>query len=117
MIQNDERTELGTIKIHNDVIASIAYLATLEIEGVSRICENIRSIGLGLIGKKLQHGAIDVKSDNIDGLVITIPVILRYGCNIPDVASKIQERVRSSIEEATDLTSREIVVKIKGVEK
>lgn len=52
MIHEDEKTEFGTIKIHNNVIASIAYLAALEVDGVSRICDNLSASILNLFGKK-----------------------------------------------------------------
>jgi len=49
---DEEKTDLGLIKIHNNVIASISYLAALEIEGVSRICEDTKSRIATLLGKK-----------------------------------------------------------------
>lgn len=116
-MREDEKSELGLIKIHNNVIASIAYLATLEVEGVSRICDNMKSNTLNLIGKKTKCGAIDAHSEKSDSVSIIIPIIVKYGYNIPEVALKVQEKVKSAIEESTDLSPREIIVKIKGVEK
>lgn len=117
MIHEDEKTEFGTIKIHNNVIASIAYLAALEVDGVSRICDNLQSSVLNLLGKKTKSGGIDVKSEKNESISIIIPVIVKYGYNIPDVSLKIQEIVKTAVEEATELSLKEIVIKIKGVEK
>ena len=117
MMAAGENNDLGIIKIHNDVIASIAYLTTLDVDGVSRVCENIKSRLLNAIGKKTQGGAIDVRQDKNDQVVVVLPLIVKYGYNIPEVATKVQERVKGAIEEATDLTPREIIIKIKGVEK
>ena len=117
MIHDDDKTEFGTIKIHNNVIASVAYLAALEIEGVSRICNDLTSTVLNMIGKKTKSGGIDVKTDKPDGIAITIPLIVKYGYNIPDVAQKVQEKVKASVEEMTDLSLKDIVIKIKGVER
>ncbi|MFA5038748.1 MAG: Asp23/Gls24 family envelope stress response protein [Candidatus Omnitrophota bacterium] len=117
MIPDEEKSELGIIKIHDNVIASIAYLAALEIDGVSRICDDMKSKALRLVGKKTQCGAIGIQSEKNDEISIIVPVILRYGYRIPDVASRIQEKVKQAVEEATDLMIREVVIKIKGVEK
>lgn len=117
MNNEEEKTDFGVIKIHDNVIASVAYLATLEIDGVSRVCDSPRSALYQLLGKKTKSGAIDVRPEKGDGLAITIPVIVKYGFNIPDVALKIQEKVKTSIEETTNLSIKDIAVKIKGVEK
>lgn len=117
MMREDEKNELGLIKIHNNVIASIAYLAALEVDGVSRICDDIKSMALNLLGKKTQSGAIDVHQEKNDGVSIIIPLIVKYGYNIPGVATGVQEKVRAAVEESTDLAPRDIIIKIKGVDK
>jgi uncharacterized alkaline shock family protein YloU len=117
VLSRDDNSELGIIKIHNNVIASIAYLATLEIEGVSRICEDVKSSLAHLLGKKTQSGAIDARTEKNNEVTIIIPVIIKYGYKIPDVSVKIQENVKTAVEDATDLTIKDIIIKIKGVEK
>ncbi len=117
MLRDDEKTDFGTIKIHNNVIASIAYLAALEIDGISRICDDLTSTILNLVGKKTKCGGIDARNEKNEGISITIPIIVKYGYNIPEVALKVQEKIKTAVEEATDLTPKDIVVKIKGVEK
>ena len=117
MIREEDKAELGTIKIHNNVIASIAYLATLEVDGISRICEDVKSYVLHAIGKRTKSGAIDVRPEKNEGVSIIIPVIVKYEYNIPEVALKVQEKVKATVEESTDLTVKDIIIKIKGVEK
>lgn len=117
MNTEEEKTDFGVIKIHNNVIASIAYLAALEIDGVARVCDDVRSTLYQLLGKKTKSGAIDVRSEKGDGISIIIPIIVKYDFNIPDVALKVQERVKSCVEETTNLSLKDILVKVKGVEK
>ena len=117
MLPEDDKTELGIIKIHNDVIASIAYLATTEIDGVSRICEDMKSTLAHWLGKRTQNGAIDARTEKNGEISVIIPVIIKYGYKIPEVAGKIQDRVKTAVEEATDLTIKDIIIKIKGVER
>jgi uncharacterized alkaline shock family protein YloU len=113
----DGKTELGQIKIHNNVMASVAFIAANEVEGVARVCEDARSRILQWIGKRTMTGAIDVRQEKGEVVNIIIPLIVKYGYNIPEVASKVQERVRATVEETTDVALREVVIKIKGVER
>jgi len=113
----EDKSDLGQIKIHNNVMASIAFIAANEVEGVARVCDDARSHVLRWLGKKTQTGAIDVRQEESDTINICIPLIVKYGYNIPDIAGKVQERVRAAVEEATDLALKEVIIKIKGVEK
>lgn len=116
-MQKDEaRTELGTIRIHKNVIASIANLAACEIEGVGRIGGNFKSGVLELIGKK-GLSAINVEIGKNEEVKIDVPVIIKYGFNIPSVASKIQENVRNSLEQMSNLSIKEINVSVQGIER
>ena len=56
MIPQDDKNELGLVKIHNDVIASTAYLATQEVDGISRICDNMASQFWAALKKKDPDG-------------------------------------------------------------
>ncbi|MGE5280606.1 MAG: Asp23/Gls24 family envelope stress response protein [Deltaproteobacteria bacterium] len=114
---SQDKNDLGQIKIHNNVIASIAFLAATEVEGVARVCDDLRSLALRTIGKKTLTGAIDVRPEANDNVNIIIPLIVKYGYNIPDIAGKVQERVRAAVEDSTDVTIQEVSIKIKGVEK
>jgi uncharacterized alkaline shock family protein YloU len=114
--REESRTDLGTIKIHKNVIASIASLAATEIEGVKRVGGNLRSGLLELIGKK-GGLAIKVEIDRNEEVEIEIPVIIAYGFNIPEVASRVQENVRQALEKMTHLLIRDINIVVKGIEK
>jgi len=113
----ENKNDLGQIRIHNNVIASISFIAVNEIEGVARVCDNLRSHVLRWTGKKTQTGAIDVQQESSDSINIIIPLIVKYGYNIPNIASKVQEHVRAAVEESTDVTILEVAIKVKGVEK
>ncbi len=110
-------TDLGKIRIHKKVIASIASIATCEINGVERIGGDLKSGLYDLIGKKGNSAGITVEFDKNDDVIINVPVIIKYGHNLPDVAAKIQENIRISIEKMTDLTIKDIDVDIQSVEK
>ena len=116
MQQDETRTDLGTIRIHKNVIASIASLATTEIEGVKRIGGDFKSGLMELIGKKT-ISAIKVEINKNEEVKVSIPLIIRYGFNIPDIANKVQENVRMNLERMTNLSIKDIDVNVQGIER
>jgi len=116
MHKEESRTDLGTIRIHKNVIASIASLATGEIEGVKRVGRDFKSGILELIGKKALS-AIKVEIDKNEDIRVEVPLIIKYGFNIPEIASKVQESVRSALEKMTNLSIKDININVQGIER
>ena len=114
--QEESRTDLGTVRIHKNVIASIASLAVLEIEGVRRVGGDLKSGLLELVGKK-SHAAIKVEFNKNEEVRIDIPVVIQYGCNIPEVANRAQESVRNALEKMTNLAIKDININVQSIER
>ncbi|MCX5709073.1 MAG: Asp23/Gls24 family envelope stress response protein [Candidatus Omnitrophica bacterium] len=114
--RNDSLTELGTIKIHRDSIASIAAIASTEIEGVKCIGKNFRSGLWELVGKK-DYSAIRVEFDKNGEVCLEIPLVVKYNFSIPDVATKVQENVRNSLEKMTNIIIKDIGINVQAIEK
>jgi len=110
------RTDLGTIRIHNNVIASIASVAAAEIEGVKRIGGGFKSGIMELVGQKALS-AVKVEVDSNSEVKLDIPVVIKYGFNIPDVANRVQENVRQALEKMTTLSVKDINISVKGIER
>lgn len=116
MHKEESHTDLGAIRIHKNVITSIASLATAEIEGVKRVEKNLKSGILELIGKK-SLCSIKVEIDKNEDIRIEIPIIIKYGSNIPDIANKVQENVRNALDKMTNLSIKDININVQGIEK
>jgi len=116
MRKDDSRTDLGSIRIHKNVVASIASLAALEIEGVKRIGGDFKSGLLELIGKKGTF-AIKVDIDKNEEVRVDLPLIIKYDFNIPDVSGKVQENVRNALEKMTTLLIKDININVQGIER
>jgi len=116
MEREESHTDLGTIKIHKNVIASIAAIASGEIEGVKSIGKDFRSGILELWGKKVLCN-IKVVIDKNGEVWVEIPLIIKYGYNIPDVADKVQENVRNALEKMTNLNIKDININVQGIER
>ncbi|MDD5565973.1 MAG: Asp23/Gls24 family envelope stress response protein [Candidatus Omnitrophica bacterium] len=117
MAKDDSATGLGAVNIHKNVIASIAYLAAEEIDGVKGIGRNMKANFLELLGFRHRNSGIRVEIDKNSDVRIEIPLIVKYGFNIPDIASKVQENVSSAVDKMTNLSIIDINVSIVGIER
>ena len=106
--------QLGEIQIADEVVAIIAGLAATEVEGVDSMAGNITNELVGKLGmKNLSKGVkVDVTEEHVSA---DLSLNIKYGYNIPQVCEKVQERVKSAIENMTGLTVLDVNVKIAGV--
>ena len=114
-MQEESRTDLGTIRIHNNVIASIAAIAAEEIEGVKAI-GGLKNTIMQLMSKKAQN-YIKVEKDKNEEVKVEIPLVIKFGYNIPDVANKVQENVRNALEKMTNIVLKDVNINVQGIER
>lgn len=112
---NDNNEHEDSIKIADDVIRCIAALAATDIDGVSGMAGSSTDEIVAMLGRKTLDKGVKM-SVNDDVVKLTVSVIIKYGCNIPDVSAKIQDKVRSTIESMTGLTVSEINVNVAGID-
>jgi uncharacterized alkaline shock family protein YloU len=118
MKKEESITDLGTINIHKNAISSIASIAALDVEGVKGIGRNLKSNILELLGKKdFQLAGIKVDIDKNSEVKIEIPLVVKYGFNIPEISGKVQDNISLAVEKMTSLTIRDININIVGIEK
>ena len=109
-----KKSDLGAVKIHNEVISAIASLATLETEGVVSMSSTLANGLAHILGKKGYEKGIKAEV-NADKTKVNVSVVLKYGVNIPEVVSKIQKNIKKNVEEMTGLELEEINVNVQGV--
>lgn len=115
-MKKETKTQLGSIRIHQDVIASIASTAAIQTEGVAAIGTTLTAKLYSLIGKKNGPG-ISVEIDKNGEISIEVPVIAKYGIYIPDLAGRVQDNISSALEKMTDSVIKDINVNIQGIER
>jgi len=115
MAHREEKTELGSIKIHNEVIGAVASLAACEVPGVQKMGGSLAKGLYDLISKQQFHKGVKIENLNDNEIKITVHIIVEYGMNIPQVAARVQEGVRKNVEKMTGLTLAEVDVSIQGV--
>ena len=107
--------KLGEVKIADEVVAIIAGLASTEVEGVRSMAGNITNELVSRLGmKNLSKG---IRVDVSDHIVhVDVALNIAYGYAIPDVSSKVQEKVKSAIENMTGLEVSSVNVRIASVD-
>ncbi|MBD5501240.1 MAG: Asp23/Gls24 family envelope stress response protein [Lachnospiraceae bacterium] len=112
VLQDDD--DLGTVKIADDVVASIAGIAATEVEGVVSMAGNIGNELRSKIGvKNLAKGVkVEVIGKSVKA---DIALVVEYGYNIPAISQKVQDKVKSTIESMTGLKVTDVNIRIAGV--
>lgn len=108
-------TDLGTISIDDNVIATIAGVSAMESYGIVGMASKNATDGLFELLKwdHLTKGIKVYSKDNI--LTIDLHVILEYGVKISVVADNIIERVKFNVEELTGQKIDNINVFVQGI--
>ena len=107
--------EIGDIRVSEEVVAIIAGLAATEVEGVSSMAGNITNEIVSKLGMKNLSKGIFVEV--LDGEIkVDVALNIAYGYAIPEISAKVQERVKSSVENMTGLTVAVVNIRIASVD-
>ena len=106
---------LGEVKIADEVVAIIAGLAAVEVDGVASMAGNATRELISKLGmRSLSKG---VRVDVLEGIVTVMMALnLKYGYNIKSTTAKVQEKVKAVIENMTGLEVADVNIRIAGVE-
>ena len=107
--------QVGDVRVADEVVAIIAGLATTEVEGVSSMAGNITNEIVSKLGMKtLSKGILVEVMEN--EVKVDVAINIAYGYSIPDVSAKVQDKVKSAIENMTGLTVAVVNVRIASVD-
>lgn len=107
------REEFGSIQISEDVVASIAAGAALEVENVMGLQGHNVSDFMG--GKKMTARGVRVENDGEGGIAVNLFITVRYGCTIGEVAKKVQKAVYEALENSTGFAVSAVNVQVGGI--
>ena len=104
----------GSINISEEVISTMVRTAVTEVDGVAAISNNAGAELAELLGSKnLPRG---VRVQIIDETVKVDAVILvRYGCNIVNVAKEVQTSVKEVVRSVTGMDKAEVNIHVSGI--
>ncbi|MDO5444510.1 MAG: Asp23/Gls24 family envelope stress response protein [Eubacteriales bacterium] len=104
----------GTFNISDDVVAGIVRPSVLEVEGVDDLAS---AVGAGIaeyIGLNMNSRGIKVRFDD-DKIIIDVIITVKYGCNVVDIAKKVQASVLSAVQSTTGFEDVTVNVNVSGI--
>lgn len=108
--------DMGAIKVADEVLSIVAGLAASEVNGVYGMSGGIREGLTDMLGKQNFSKGIKVYTEG-HTVRVEVHVIITYGFNIPDVAIKLQEKVKEAVENMTGYEVTGVDVHVEGVKK
>nr|DAK53251.1 MAG TPA: hypothetical protein [Caudoviricetes sp.] len=105
----------GTLQISTEVIGKIARCAALEVDGVSEVsCGKQNKKVKDLLEAASIQPAVTVEMR--DGTAeLTLNLVVAFGARIPAVAEKVQENVKTAVQNMTNVTVSRVNLVIAGV--
>ena len=109
----DQNLVGGSLQISTDVIAKIARLAALEVDGVREVKACPYSMK-SLLGRLATPKPVEVTLQD-EVAEITVNVTIAYGARISALSEKVQQNVKASVQNMTSITVSRVNVVITGV--
>lgn len=107
-------SELGNIKIADDVVKIIAAKATLEVDGIYKMTSGVTDEVNKILGINKMTKGVKVEVGEIE-CSVDVHLVVEYGFPIPIVATNVQESIIRNITELTGLKVVEVNVYIQDV--
>ena len=107
-------SELGNIRIADDVVKTIAAKATADVEGVYKLAGGVVDEVSRILGKKRPTNGVKVEVGEVE-CSIEIYVVVKYGYKIPEVAEAVQKAVLEEVSNLSGLKVVEVNVYVQNV--
>lgn len=109
-----DQTGNNSVKIADDVITKIALEAAVRVDGVVDNTHTKKDGMRDLLNVRNPHRFAKVTSNDLQS-VIDISIIVEYGKNIIEVAEEVQNKVKESIENMTEMDIVAVNVHVNGI--
>ena len=107
-------SELGNIRIADDVVKTIAAKATEEVEGVYKLAGGVVDEVSKILGKKRPTNGVKVEVGEVE-CNIEIYIVVKYGYKIPEVAEEVQKNVLEEVSRLSGLKVVEVNIYVQNV--
>ncbi|MEG0833767.1 MAG: Asp23/Gls24 family envelope stress response protein [Oscillospiraceae bacterium] len=110
--KNDDNY-FGSLRISEDVIATVAKTAALEIDGVENVSTSLSGMrGLITKTKYVRPIRIELSEEVVN---VEISIVVKHGTKIPELANAVQQNIKNSIQSMTGLAVARVDVVVAGV--
>lgn len=113
VIEIDDEKSKDNVTYKKNVVMSIVSLATQEINGIASISRNSVSAVRSMFNKNINRGiVVDFNESQVS---IDVFVNVKFGYSVKDVAFRVQENIKSSVESMTEFKVSNVNVHVIGV--
>lgn len=109
-------SDTGQVRVHHKVLEEIVYMAVKNVDGIWMTKSGFGA-GLGNWISGVKYPGIQVRLKGKNEVYVEVKVFVRYGLNIPMIARKIQDLVRTALERTTEVNVKDINVNVLGVDR
>ena len=107
-------SELGNIRIADDVVNTIAAKAVTDVEGVYKLAGGVVDEVSKMLGKKRPTNGVKVEVGEVE-CSIEVYLVIKYGYKIPEVAEEVQKVVLEEVSRLSGLKVVEVNVYVQNV--
>ncbi len=104
----------GSVKISDEVVAVIAGIASMEVDGVSSMAGNTTKDLMQKLGRKSLSKGVKIEIEE-KTVKVYVSINIKYGYNIMEITKGVQEKIKTAIENMTGLTVADVNVRVAGV--
>ncbi|MBO5344519.1 MAG: Asp23/Gls24 family envelope stress response protein [Clostridia bacterium] len=112
VVTEDEKLK-DNVTYKKNVVISIVSLATQEINGIASISRTAVSAIKSALSKNINRGIIVEFENNTTSIDVFVNV--KFGYSVKDVAFRVQENIKSSVESMTEFKVTSVNVHVVGV--
>ena len=106
---------IGEVHVADEVIAAVSGLAATETDGIASLAGNITHERVSKVGmKNLSKGVKMTITDNVVNVDLNLNV--EFGKNILETSKRVQEKVKSAVENMTGLSVADVNIHIASVD-
>ena len=112
--QNMVSYEGGNVMYSPDVVATIAGIAALKVDGIAGMSGGITDGIVQILGFKNFKKGVKAELDDSD-VRINLAVVVKYDMDIQKVCEKVQADVKDAVETMTGLNVSAVNVSVQGI--
>lgn len=110
-----QQLENGMLQISEDVVASVAASAVLEVEGVCGLSSSISTDIAEILGMKPLSRGVRLSLGKDGTVKVACDVVAKFGQSVFSLARSVQDAVKTSVESITGLHVAQVDVNICGI--
>ena len=107
-------SELGNIRIADEVVKTIAAKAAGDVEGVYKLAGGVVDEVSKMLGKKRPTNGVKVEVGEVE-CSIEVYLVVKYGYKIPEVAEEVQKAILEAVSSLSGLKVVEVNVYVQNV--